>query len=729
VLLDGSSDDNDVMNITLIANSGTFTSSRIETFNVTGAAGAPELDMTNASGTNAINVSGTVAVKIDALDAQIKQPMITSDSFTRDLNIDLVTTAGTTAAGTAETVNLTVTGASYGTTAATRSSVTIEAVNAGTLETLNITSAGDTANVFALDASTNAAFATVNFLGAQDLTTRVAHADVTGITLNAADATGAQTLVIDRTGATTTATNTNLFTGFANINVLDSATPSVGGDAASLSGLVSGQTITLLDDFNSTVMAFRSVTGSTDSATVVLDNETDATDLDVAALDVQDVETLNIVSSGFATSTSTAGVNLIDDLTGDATTITVSGDTSLDLDLNIDAAASGTRVVTVNASTNTAFVDMVAAASTTVSYSLTGSDGNDILTLNALGGTLVGGAGNDTLTGSALNDTISTGAGTDTVFATTGTDAVTFGDGVDTIIFGEADVAVSAQTALSADVDLALTTVAADDDLVVTVNGRVYTLDIATDGDTGDDIAVDFVALHAANILADTGVTVTSSAVVVSATGAGKLLFTGAADGTAFTARVDVTDDGVITTNAVVTTAGVEAVVVDTTITGFTTGSGGDVITVDFSEMNAASVIGNLVDSSGDLTNADTFEFVEYTAGIALAATGITATANLVKVAYSNSINSAADLIALMGNGFTLDAAPGADADVIMGMFYDTDSAAMRFGFFNDTDADAIATTTGEFDDTNSSFTEIATVGMTSTEYTALVASNFAIVA
>jgi hypothetical protein len=439
--------------------------------------------------------------------------------------------------------------------------VTIEALNAGTLETLNITSAGDTANVFALDASTNAAFATVNFLGAQDLTTRVAHDDVTGITLNAADATGSQTLVIDRTGATTTATNTNLFTGFANINVLDSATPSVGGDAASLNGLTSGQTITLLDDFNSTVMAFGSVTGSTDSATVVLDNETDATDLDVAALDIQNVETVTIQSSGNVT-TSTTLQNLVDDFTGDATTINVTGDTSLDLDLNIDAPTSGTRAVVVDASANTAFVDIAAATQATVSYSITGTAGDDTLTLNNSGGTLIGGAGDDQLNTGTGNDTVDGGDGDDTIAVSTGTDTLTGGAGVDTFDFAgigtDAVVQVSTIAAIAFDdIDISIS---------VTIDGRVYTTAYATAHDT---MLTNFVTAHAASILADTGVTV-SRTVVATATSDDALVFTGAATGAAFTIAASGLDAGVTLLLAVTaTTAATPSVTQMATITDF----------------------------------------------------------------------------------------------------------------------------------------------------------------
>jgi hypothetical protein len=195
---------------------------------------------------------------------------------------------------------------------------------------------------------------TVNFLGATDLTTRVAHAEVTGLTLDASGSTATNNeLRIDKAGTTIASTNANLFTGFSNILMVDSTAPAVTGDSASLTGLKSGQQVTLGDDFNATTLAFSSVAGSSDSTTLILDNETASTDTDVASIDIQNVESVTIQSSGNVT-TSTTAQNLIDDFTGDATTVTVTGDTSLNLDLNIDAPSSGSRSVTVDASANTA---------------------------------------------------------------------------------------------------------------------------------------------------------------------------------------------------------------------------------------------------------------------------------------------------------------------------------------------------------------------------------------
>jgi hypothetical protein len=252
----------------------------------------------------------------------------------------------------------------------------------------------------------------------------------------------------------------------------------------------------------------------------------------------------------------------------------------------------------------------------------------------------------------------------------------------------------------------------------VVINGRPYQTAFATNIATSID---NFIEANSANILADTGVTVTD--------GTTKLTFTGAAAGTLFTINGNFGDGGV-TIAATISgeVVGVAAVAVDTRISDFTAGVDGDVVTFDLSEMNGVSGVDNLVDSSGDLVATDEVEFISYTAGTALAATGIAATANLVKVAYSTAITSATALIALMGNGITLDAGTGSNTDSLLCMFYDADDGVMRLGYLQDADADAANTTTGEYDDTNCTFNEIAAVTLTGVQYTALTAANFDII-
>ena len=577
IFIDGSSTDNDTLNLSLIGNTGTFTSSNVETVALTMAAGAPVLDMTNLNSVATITVAGSVAGTIDEIATGTKQPAISLNDYTRVLTIEAETQSGTAALGTAETINVSLSGATWGTTAATQTGVTLTADGAGTLETLNITSAGDAANDFTLDVSTNVTGSTINVLGDQAMTLRAAAVDVTALTI-AGTGAGALTLTVDNTGRTTTAINANNYTAVDNIAVKDSAAPAVGGDGASVTGIKSGQKVSFLDDFNATVLTFSAVTGSSDSATLVLDNETASTDTDIASIDVQNVETLNIESNGNV-STSTTVQNLIDSLTGDATTINVSGDTSIEIDLNIDATtAAGTRAVTVNGSTMTSFLvinevaSQAATATSKVSYAITGTDGNDTLVLNnTTGGSLVGGAGNDSLTGGTSNDTITGGAGIDTIVISTGTDTVTGGDGND-IYDINADGGVTAVAQVSETTDDAHNLTLATGDLyVVNIDGQEYQQIFNT---SEDQTVADFVTAHAATILANHSITNT-----VDETDASDMLFTGQSDGTSFNITAAINDAGVVKNNVIVATTGATAGVTQaTTITDFAIGDAIDTV-------------------------------------------------------------------------------------------------------------------------------------------------------
>ncbi len=720
VLLDGSSADADVMNITANATLGAFTANRIEKFVVDMAAGSPELTMTNVTNINNIEVKGTVAGTVAELNAQSKQPTIKTDGYTRVLTINTEANSGTTTAATAETVNVEVSGSSYGSSASTRSGVTLTADGAGTLETLNITSSGSAANDFALDASTNITLETVNFLGATALTTRIAAADITGLTLTATEATGDQTLMIDHSTRTTTATNANLFTGFDNIVIKDSTTPTTGGDGGSLTGLTSGQKVTFADDLNATTLTFKSVSGSSDTATVVLDNESGSTDTDIASIDIQNVETVTIESSGNAgtsvSNSASATTNLLDSLTGDATTINITGDTALNLDLAIDKASSGSagsRAVTVDASGSTGAVAIETAASTgtgSVSYTITGTANADIITLaNATNaGTITAGAGNDTITSGGGNDTIDLGAGTNTYYASAGTDSITLGAGANTIVFGESDVAAVAQvtTLTYAEMDLGVNT--------VTVNGNSY-VTVFT-GNEAVSLAA-FVTQNASDIAVDTGVTVTATATTI--------VLAGASDGTAFDASFAYFDSIVAEGGTgTATTAAVSAISVATTVTGFKTGDTDDVISFDVSEINNVTSVTKISDSDGDVAGGDDVVLINYTAGTAFADTSETAEGqNVIKVAYNNTINAFSDLSTeINASTITLDAAMG-NEDVIVTVYYDADGGSMVWGLLEQ------ATGAGAILDSNLTFMELGSTTMTQAAYTALGTDNFSFVA
>jgi hypothetical protein len=575
VLLDGSSTDTDVINITANGTTNAFTANRIETINLSAAAGSPNLVMTNVTNSKNINVSGNVAAAITGIDTGSKQPTIKSDSYTRVLTIDASELSGTTTAGTGETINLEVTGASYGTTAATRSGVTLVAQNAsGTLETLNITSSGSAANDFALLASTNVVLDTVNISGAADLKMRVTHADVTGYTV-ASTSTGTTELIIDRNGITP-ATSVLNFSGIDTISIKDGTSPALGGDAGDVSGFASGSTIQFLDDLGATTLTGAAITGSSDTLNIVLDNETAATDTDITSIDAQNIETLTIKSAG-RVSTSTTAQNEIADLTGDATTITVSGDTSLELDLNIDAPTTGTRAVTVSAATNTAWVNIGAEANTKLSYTITGTDGNDTLALNATGGTLTGGAGNDSLTGGAGNDTFDGGAGNDTIVTGVGNDTITTGAGNDTVTFSTGLQAVTTTQGVTT-YTLALKyasgtqALAAGDVVSVTVNGSTYTQAAGTT--SVDTAGATVIAALTPVIFADQGVTLSYTANTDS------FVLTGKSDGTSFTSSL-----------GIVNVSGSSTAVTADTATATATANLGDLMVHSLSDFSSTDIL------------------------------------------------------------------------------------------------------------------------------------------
>jgi hypothetical protein len=476
VLIDGSTTDSDVLNVTATGTTA-ITTVNIETVNVTATSGTVVFNAAAVTGVTSVTVTGAVAATVDNVAAAAT---ITSVDYGRILTVDDTNYDGTTTDKNPDTLNLAVSGGTWGTTAATQTGFALISDNASTIETLNVTSSGSAANVYDLDASTNVSLSTVNFLGSADQTVRVDAGDVTGLTVVGGAATGSVALRIDTNG-TSAAVNAANFSGIDNFIMADST---VGSDNASISSLYSGAKITLGDDFGGENSVF-TVKGATYTApaaslTVVLDNETASDAVDAQQIDVQNIAALNIVSSGYA-SESTSVFNLIDDLVGDAATITITGDTSLNLDANIDATQTATstsaRAVTVDASgmTGTAFLDFAAAANSKVSYTVTGTANDDTLVANASGASLIGAAGKDTLTGGDGDDTIDGGAGNDHIDVSYGEDTLTGGAGNDTYDAATSSVAAASDTQTLTVTFGSTGIAAADDTFVANINGEVIT--------------------------------------------------------------------------------------------------------------------------------------------------------------------------------------------------------------------------------------------------------------
>lgn len=441
VFLDASTTDEDVLEAQLNGASGTFTAQNIEIIKAQFVSGAPALQLDNVAGVKQVVASGAVAGTVNGFNASTVQPTFKSNSFTNTLTIAPTSLAGTTAAGTAETVNVEVAGASFGTTAATQSAIVING-GAGTLETLNLTSTGDAANTFSLAVAGGSTLGTVNVKGTADANIRVAHADVTGITLKAGDNTGNTNVIIDRNGATTASTNLTNFTGVEKFTFRDSV---AAGDALVATNIAAGAAVDVVSNFatGSTFSVNGAATNTADALTLTLDHAAPTTGVTITDLNVQNVETLNIVSNGNSAATlagangNVIGTGAANELVGDFTKIVITGDTAFTANIDVDAPAAGNMVTVVDASgmTGTAAVNLSAAndANAANRYSITGT------------------ANNDTLAGGAGNDTIVAGAGNDTITMTVGQDTLTGGEGRDTFVtsagvMGSTDTAVSTLT-------------------------------------------------------------------------------------------------------------------------------------------------------------------------------------------------------------------------------------------------------------------------------------------
>ena len=193
--------------------------------------------------------------------------------------------------------------------------------------------------------------------------------------------------------------------------------------------------------------------------------------------------------------------------------------------------------------------------------------------------------------------------------------------------------------------------------------------------------------------------------------------------GTAFTLAV--TDsDAIATAIGAAAIANVAPLAVATTVTGFSTGSTDDIISIDVSEMNALNGITNLSDGDGNVAGGDAVVILDYTVGIAFSDTdGIADGQNVIKAAFSNTLNSDTDFDnAYNANTITLDNALG-NSDIIAATYYDADDGNMILGFITQAGGD------GAVIDDDATFTQVSSLAMTSTEYTALSASNFSFVA
>lgn len=618
-LLDASTTDNDVLNVTLTG-ATTITTMNIETINLSYVVAAADFTGAN-TGTKTYNVSGAVA---GVLSTPASAATIALNDYGRVLTVEGLTLTGTTAAGSAESMSIALSGATYGTTTGTQTGVTIDGTDGQQLETLNIASNGSSANTFALAFEATETVGTYTITGAQDLTMRVDAAKVSGTTINATANTGKVGVSLD-TGAGITVSAAN-WTGVDNIILRDSDTTP---GAATLNSTASGQNVVVANSVSTLTVAATGATFSSMAAAASLElNGTSTTaGVTVGTYAVQNTTALSLSSLGLASSTSTTAANTISNLDGDFTKITITGDTSLKItDLDIEATQTATstsaRAVVVDASamTGNAFVNITASADSKVSYSITGTAGADTIVMNQSGGTVVAGAGKDSVTSGDGVDTVNLGAGDDTYVVSFGADKLTLGDGKDTVdINALGAAAVDEKQTITA--TFGTTGVAVGDaTFVANVNGELVSFVHDVSGATTVTLAADEfeLALQGSNGFKNGDFTITQAAGVLTLTFDSNLgdiadikIFKLGVDGDDAT-RAGTTGtaaDGTTFTSADVANAtGAAAKDVSTTITDF---AAGDII--DTVGLGSLGTGGYYEGAAGDLTAGTAYGMIVIT--------------------------------------------------------------------------------------------------------------------
>jgi hypothetical protein len=631
-LLDPSSTDADVLNVTVTA-ATTITTSNIETVNISYAVADQTFTGSNI-GTTAYNVSGAVAGK---LATPTSGATITLDGYSRVLELDALVLTGTTAAGSAETISVALSGATHGSTAATQSGVAIDATGNDNLETLNIASNGAAANAFTLSVIDSETVGKVVTSGDQDLTIRFAEALLDGKTIDGTASTGEVNLSMATGGGITT--NAANWSGVDNIVYRD-ADATAG--AATLNSVTSGQNVEVANSVTTLTVSTKGAAYSlmADAASLQLNGSSTTAGVTVTTYDAQNAKALSLASEGLASSTAATAANTISNLDGDFTTITITGDTSLAItDLDIEAVQTATtattaRAVVVDASamTGNAFLSTTASADAKVSYTITGTLGADTIVANNSGSTLSGGAGADTLTGGNGVDTISGGAGADHIDASFGADKLTGGDGADTYDLNTFASAAVAETQTITATEGSTGEASADTTFLMNVNGELISFVHDTTAATTVTKQADEAeaALKLSNGFLNQDFTVGQAAGVLTLTfdsdlgDIANITFFELGDDSSTAARTELTGDA--TNGTTFTSAdgntGAAALDVASTITDF--------------------VAGDILDVAGGLTSAGAYH--EGTAGTAAAGDSIivlSSVAYATKTAATNAIDIA----------------------------------------------------------------------------------------
>lgn len=206
---------------------------------------------------------------------------------------------------------------------------------------------------------------------------------------------GIETLQVQNADATATNAITISLAGSSSLTTVKNQASTAGLTLTDASKIVALELNSAQDDTSITYAA-AAVVGTADVQNVTLNGANTAAS---GTLAFNGIETLAITAAGANSGSSSKNLAV----TGDASlkTVTIAGDKSVSLNLNLDAYASGTQTATVDASKATGAVTATVTVTGGDKVAVTGGTGNDSFTLTNITGNGVaavdGGTGTDTL--------------------------------------------------------------------------------------------------------------------------------------------------------------------------------------------------------------------------------------------------------------------------------------------------------------------------------------------
>ena len=413
---------------------GTAVVAGVETLNVVSTLGANALTALTAANATTLNISGDQTLNLGA--ANTVATTIDASAMTAALTVNTNNSVATTVTGGAGNDKITATGGS----------AVKETIDGGAGDdTITYTANLGSTDVINGGDGTDTLVSTFALLdGLTVPTTGALITNVEKATVSNAVTTGAQSITL----ANIQADLSEVTFGFAHAaTALTDNTLGVVGQAGNLTVNIGGSlaaNATILAD--STLTVTDTGTATTDSVTInnTAVNSTNSQNLDIWG-------TSHITSTGYenvtlSTGTATGGnvSNDIDALTitPDATTadvsLTITGTNAANIAGSVTTTSTGALTIDASALTAQAagiatFTLATTAQGTGGTATITGSAGQDAITVGNFASTINGGAGVDTIIGGTAADTISGGAGNDVLTGSGGNDTINGDDGDDAI--------------------------------------------------------------------------------------------------------------------------------------------------------------------------------------------------------------------------------------------------------------------------------------------------------